>query len=101
MPEPLERFARAPERPPDKVIRQLPGVTWQRTKVGHDGPFPNGGIWRFEPGLVVKRIGAQFPGGDRIWRNSNSPGHPHWWVREADFYRSHLATTGWGPQAQP
>jgi hypothetical protein len=101
MPETLERFAHAPERPPDKVIQQLHGRTWHREQVGHDGPFPNGGIWRYEPGLVMKRIGAQFPGGDKIWSNSTDPGHSHWWLREADFYRSELATTGWGPQARP
>jgi hypothetical protein len=102
MPEHLARFEQAPERPPGKVIQQLTGdatATWERTKVGYDGHFPNGGIWHFEPGLVVKRLGAQFLGRNKVWRGSLSPGHPHWWVREAEFYRSELATTGWGPQA--
>ncbi|GAB3400799.1 phosphotransferase family protein [Flindersiella endophytica] len=102
MPAPLERFEQAPERPPGKVIRQLgddPAASWERSKVGYDGHFPNGGIWRFEPGLVVKRLGAQFLGRNKVWRGSLGPGHPHWWVREAEFYRSELATDGWGPQA--
>jgi hypothetical protein len=101
MPEDLERFAQAPERPPDKVIQQLNGNSWLRSKVGHEGPFPNGGIWRYEPGLVMKRIGAQFPGGDPVWANALEPNDPHWWLREAEFFRSPLAVEGWLVTAHP
>lgn len=109
MPEDLERFAQAPERPPDKVIQQLnvdATTTWQRTRVGLDGPFPNGGIWRYtpdgaaSPSLVMKRLGAQFPGGNPVWANALDPDDPHWWVREAEFFRSPLAVDGWPAAAR-
>ncbi len=106
----LDRFGSAPDRPPPAVARELgvDGSTWCGSRVGHDGAFPNGGIWRYTAegvdgaatSCVVKRVGPQFFGGNPIWANSSDPSHPTWWGREAAFYRSGLAARGWSADAR-
>lgn len=106
----LTRFAAAPTEPPPAVAAQLgaPGLQWSSSRVGNEGAYPNGGIWRYRTrsdddhtlSTVVKRTGPQFLGGDPIWAHSLDPAHPMWWGREAAFYASDLSTRGWSQEAR-
>lgn len=103
------RFGPLRAVPPAAVIRAVgDGRTpWEAERLGSDGDFPNGGIWRVrQPGVagasvVVKRTGPQFLGGGHVWQGSADPDHPQWWGREAVFYASGLAAHGWSCQARP
>jgi hypothetical protein len=106
MPEPAQHARFGPIRavPPAAVRDRLgvkPGGIWAADRLGDEGGFPNGGMWRFrcrdEPAAsaVVKRTGAHHLGTDQVWRGSADPCHPQWWGREAEFYRSDLAVGGW------
>ncbi|SDS36751.1 Phosphotransferase enzyme family protein [Actinopolymorpha singaporensis] len=108
------RFGPIREVPPSGVLRAMPGsgsaTTWRSDRFGGDEDrYPNGGIWRFtadplspEPSGVpfstmVKRTGPGHLGTDPVWRGRPDPGDPQWWGREAAFYESDLATSGWAP----
>ncbi|MGH3599256.1 MAG: phosphotransferase family protein [Pseudonocardiaceae bacterium] len=43
----------------------------------------------------MKRTGASYLGNSRVWRCRSGPDDPQWWGREASFYQSDLATSGW------
>lgn len=107
MPEPAQhpRFGPIRSIPPRQVLERLGvknGSTWATDRLGDEGGFPNGGMWRFRSlegrsaSAVAKRTGPQHLGTDPVWRGSADPIHPQWWGREAEFYRSLLATEGWG-----
>lgn len=82
-----------------------PGTSWTTTRMGNDGGYPNGGLWRVAAdqlrtdegpsAAVVKRTGAAHLGAFPVWRGRADPQDPQWWGREAEFYQSDLATTGW------
>lgn len=72
--------------------------------MGGPGGYPNGGLWRVEADqrrsygpatVVVKRTGPAYLGTFRVWRLRADPSDPQWWGREAEFYSSDLATSGW------
>lgn len=67
----LPRFGHLRQAPPVDVLAQLDGAApdtdWTTTRMGGDGGYPNGGIWRLEAdrkraggraSVVVKRTGA-------------------------------------------
>lgn len=97
------RFGPLRSVPPAPVVRALggDGSPWQADRLGSDGPFPNGGMWRVsQPGnttasTVVKRTGPAHLGGDPVWAGALDAADPQWWGREAVFYRSDLAAAGW------
>lgn len=97
------RFDPLRATPPAAVVRGVggDGTLWRAERLGSDGPFPNGGIWRVlqpeNPGTsaVVKRTGPAHLGGDQVWAGALEEADPQWWGREAVFYRSDLATSGW------
>lgn len=97
------RFGPLRATPPAAVVRGVGGngSPWRAERLGSDGPFPNGGMWRvLQPGTpgasaVVKRTGPAHLGGDPVWAGAVDPADPQWWGREAVFYRSDLATDGW------
>jgi hypothetical protein len=110
----LPRFGPIGQVPPDGVVQAMPGsdppAIWRAERFGGDeSHYPNGGIWRFtadsparEPSDVtfstmVKRTGANYLGTDPVWRGRPDPEDPQWWGREAAFYESDLATSGWAP----
>jgi hypothetical protein len=103
MPGDSARFGPLRSVPPAAVVDAVgaDGSRWQADRLGSDGPFPNGGMWRvFQPGIpgasaVVKRTGAAHLGGDPIWAGAADPADPQWWGREAAFYSSDLGITGW------
>jgi hypothetical protein len=103
-----ERFGPLREVPPDDVVEALtgaaPGTTWAVDKIGDEGGFPNGGLWRVSAvsrrgsgpfSAVVKRTGASYLGTSPVWRCRSAPDDPQWWGREAAFYSSDLAVFGW------
>jgi hypothetical protein len=74
------------------------------SRFGGDGPFPNGGLWRFESltrSVFVKRTGSAYLGRDPVWRLSLEEQDPQWWGREAAFYGSDLALAGWSDSCGP
>lgn len=102
------RFGHLREVPPEEVLSRLNSgasdSSWTATRVGGDGGYPNGGIWRvtsdqralsWPPGVIVKRTGAAHLGTFRVWQHRTDPSDPQWWGREAEFYLSDLASTGW------
>ncbi len=103
MTEPEQRPRFGPLRAiPPRAVAAAAGaaadVGWTANRFGTDGPFPNGGIWRVsaDPFQVwVKRTGPHHLGQFRVWRGQFAEDDPHWWGREAAFYESDLATTGW------
>lgn len=97
------RFGRIRTDPPRAVVDAVgvgPGSVWSSSRLGGDGGFPNGGMWRFRgtgvASVVVKRTGPQHLGTDHVWRGAADPADPQWWGREAKFYLSKLAVDGWG-----
>lgn len=102
------RFGPLRAVPPTAVVRAVgDGRTpWESERLGADGDFPNGGMWRVRQSgvagasVVVKRTGPQFLGSGHVWQGSADPDHPQWWGREAVFYASELAAEGWSPQAR-
>lgn len=109
----LPRFGALRAVPPVNVVASLTGAmagtTWVVSRVGDDGDYPNGGIWKVKaeeqrPGrpasIVVKRTGAAFLGGSPVWAHRREPSDPQWWGREAQFYLSALATSGWTADAR-
>jgi len=99
----FERFGPLRSTPPLAVVNAVGGgeSSWQADRLGSDGPFPNGGMWRVrQPGThgasaVVKRTGPGHLGGDPVWAGAVDASDPQWWGREAAFYTSDLAATGW------
>ena len=97
------RFGPLRSTPPVAVVNAVggDGSPWRADRLGSAGPFPNGGIWRVhQPGkpgasVVVKRTGPGHLGGDPVWAGAVEAADPQWWGREAVFYTSDLATTGW------
>lgn len=102
------RFGPIREVPPDDVVMRLSGAAsdtgWIFERFGADGGFPNGGIWRVAadrqcgPGPFaawVKRTGPGYLGDSHVWRCRSASDDPQWWGREAAFYESDLATSGW------
>ncbi|MFD2082581.1 Phosphotransferase enzyme family protein [Actinopolymorpha cephalotaxi] len=118
-PPQLPRFGPIRQVPPDGVLRAMPGASsgtrWRTDRFGGDEDhYPNGGIWQFtarppaseptsEPAAdasfstMVKRTGVNHLGTDPVWRGRPDPADPQWWGREAAFYESDLATSGWAP----
>ncbi len=107
-PEQLPRFGPLRRVPPPETVAMLTGAEagteWTASRIGDDQGYPNGGLWRVEAerrrstgpsAVVVKRTGAGHLGTFRVWRLSADPADPQWWGREAEFYRSDLATSGW------
>jgi hypothetical protein len=107
-PSQLPRFGHLRQAPPVDVLALLdgaaPGTDWTTTRMGGDGGYSNGGIWRMEAdrkraggraSVVVKRTGAAHLGSFQAWAHRTEPSDPQWWGREAEFYLSDLATTGW------
>ncbi|HVX42475.1 MAG TPA: phosphotransferase [Mycobacteriales bacterium] len=98
----LARFGPLRSNPPDGVLNALAAKRsepWSAGRLGAEGGFPNGGMWRVKAGeaaTVVKRTGPRHLGTDPVWRGSADPDDPQWWGREAEFYCSELATRGWG-----
>lgn len=116
VPEPaqLPRFGPLRRVPPDPVVARLtgaaPGSGWTITRMGNDGGYPNGGLWRVEAdrrtsagpaSAVVKRTGARHLGSFPVWRGRADPSDPQWWGREAEFYLSDLAVSGWTDDVRP
>ena len=103
------RFGPLRTVPPAPVVRAVGGdaSAWRVERLGSDGPFPNGGLWRVlqprTPGAsaVVKRTGPAHRGGDPVWAGAVDAADPQWWGREAVFYRSDLATDGWTDGCRP
>ncbi|MEQ7124217.1 phosphotransferase [Actinopolymorpha sp. B11F2] len=110
MTEPPQRPRFGPVRqiPPDEVLKGLTGAAadtgWVVDQFGDDGGYPNGGIWQVSadrpngagPSSVwVKRTGASYLGDSRVWRCRFASDDPQWWGREAAFYESDLAVSGW------
>lgn len=98
------RFGPIRESPPPAVLDRLgcSETVWRRSRFGEDDEgFPNGGIWRFTPvggcghEVMVKRTGPGHLGGQHVWSLTRDPDHPQWWGREAAFYTSESARTGW------
>jgi Phosphotransferase enzyme family len=107
-PPQLPRFGRIRGTPPGEVLKELSGaasdIRWSIEQFGDAGGFPNGGIWRVTAerpsdagpfSTWVKRTGAGYLGSNHVWRCRVAPDDPQWWGREAAFYGSDLATTGW------
>lgn len=104
---PRVRFGPLRLEPPAAVLAMLPGAapgtSWTATRIGDERGYPNGGLWRVEadqrqPGpaaVYVKRTGPAHLGTFRVWRLRADPADPQWWGREATFYESDLASTGW------
>ena len=74
-PEQLPRFGPLRAAPPDEVVAGLggaaAGTTWTAHRLGGEGGYPNGGIWRVgadrrrgegPSAAVVKRTGAAYLG---------------------------------------
>jgi hypothetical protein len=106
--EQLPRFGPLRPAPPAEILDLLtgavPGTGWTADRIGNEDGYPNGGLWRVEadhrrpdgPAAVyVKRTGAAHLGTFRVWRLQPDPTDPQWWGREAEFYQSELATSGW------
>lgn len=104
----LPRFGPLRTAPPPEVIASLTGArtgtAWTASKMGDDNGYPNGGLWRVEAdqregdgpaAVIVKRTGPAHLGTFPVWRLRPDSSDPQWWGREADFYSSELATTGW------
>jgi len=97
------RFGPLRTTPPAAVVRAVggDGSPWRADRLGSDGAFPNGGMWRvLQPGTpgasaVVKRTGPGHLGGDPVWAGAVDSADPQWWGREAVFYQSDLAAAGW------
>lgn len=97
------RFGPIRAEPPVDVTKRLGGEqnSWTSERLGGDGDYPNGGMWLFTESssganqAVVKRTGADHLGGSRVWSGRAEPDDPHWWGREAAFYESTLAISGW------
>lgn len=113
-PPQLPRFGPLRPVPPAEVIRRLPGAApgtgWTAHRFGDGRGYPNGGIWRVvadhrrspDPAEVwVKRTGPSYLGTFPVWSHRTDPGDPQWWGREAEFYDSELATTGWTEDVRP
>lgn len=109
-PPQLPRFGPIRDVPPDEVVKGLSGAAvdtgWTCERFGSDGDFPNGGIWRVtadrrngdQTGPVsawAKRTGPNYLGDSDVWRCRFAADDPNWWGREAAFYESELATSGW------
>ena len=103
------RFGPLRTVPPVPVVDALggDGTPWRAERLGSEGSFPNGGMWRVHqpatPGAaaVVKRTGPAHLGGDPVWAGAVDPADPQWWGREAVFYRSGLAAAGWTDGCRP
>lgn len=102
------RFGPLRSVPPEAVLAGLSGAPagteWVAERIGDDGGYPNGGLWRVSAARAngtgptttwVKRTSAHHLGTFRAWRLHADPNDPHWWGREATFYESDLATSGW------
>lgn len=101
------RFGPLRAVPPGEAVALLGGVpptAWTTSWIGGEGGYPNGGLWRVEAdparptgptALVVKRTGAAHLGTFPVWRGRAEREDPQWWGREAEFYRSDLAESGW------
>lgn len=103
------RFGPIREIPPDDVLKAAPDrADWIVERFGDDSGFPNGGIWRVTSSSSghrpfttwVKRTGAGYLGDSPVWRCRFAPDDPQWWGREAEFYGSDLATSGWSPEVR-
>jgi hypothetical protein len=99
------RFGPIRSTPPDHLAGARSAASrWTRSRVGDDGDFPNGGLWRFDSAtesIFVKRTGRSYLGADPVWRLSVDDLDPQWWGREAAFYASDLARVGWGADCAP
>jgi Phosphotransferase enzyme family len=94
--------------PPDvraALTGAAPGSGWTVDRLGDgwDG-YPNGGLWRVTAAsrdgtgpfqAVVKRTGGNHLGHSKVWRCRFDRDDPQWWGREAAFYGSDLARSGW------
>lgn len=107
------RFGPLRSVPPADVVASLTGAvagtTWVASRVGDDGDYPNGGIWKVTAehqrsagpsAALVKRTGGAFLGGSPVWAHRLDPSDPQWWGREAQFYMSSLASSGWPADAR-
>ncbi|HEU5485914.1 MAG TPA: phosphotransferase [Microlunatus sp.] len=109
MPDSSGRFGPLRSLPPAAVVDAVGGDAraWRADRLGSDGPYPNGGMWRVhQPGVagasaVVKRTGPAHLGGDPVWAGSIDAADPQWWGREAEFYSSELADAGWATDCRP
>lgn len=110
----LPRFGTLRPEPPSEVLDRLtgaePGSEWTARPMGNDGGYPNGGLWRVTAdrtrsdgpsAAVVKRTGAAYLGTFTAWHLHPDPSAPQWWGREAEFYGSELATSGWTDDVRP
>lgn len=102
------RFGPIRQTPPEAVVKELAGAAsdsqWAVDQLGNEGGYPNGGLWlttatslsgRGPSSAVVKRTGACHLGTFPVWRCRSARDDPQWWGREAAFYESDLATSGW------
>lgn len=107
-PEQQPRFGPLRPVPPPATLARLTGAaagtTWTAERLGDDLGYPNGGLWRVAAdhragegpaSVIVKRTGPMHLGTFRIWRLRADPADPQWWGKEAAFYASDLARTGW------
>jgi hypothetical protein len=107
-PKQLPRFGHLRKAPPAEVLALVNGAAsgtdWTTIRMGGDGGYPNGGLWRLEAdqkraggraSVVVKRTGPAHLGTSKAWAHRGDSSDPQWWGREAEFYLSDLADTGW------
>lgn len=100
-----ERFGPIRSTPPDRAGRPRSAASrWTKSRIGDEGDFPNGGLWRFDSpteSIFVKRTGRSYLGADPVWQLSVDDRDPQWWGREAAFYASDLARFGWDVDCGP
>ncbi|GAB3754118.1 hypothetical protein [Microlunatus parietis] len=102
------RFGELRPVPPPETLARLTGAadgtTWTAERLGGDLGYPNGGMWRVTAdqrrgdgpaSVIVKRTGPMHLGTFPAWRLRADPADPQWWGKEAAFYASDLARTGW------
>ncbi|MFC7622796.1 phosphotransferase [Microlunatus sp. GCM10028923] len=111
-PEQQPRFGALRAEPPPATLARLTGAaagtTWTAERLGGDLGYPNGGMWRVAAdrhgegpaSVIVKRTGPMHLGTFPVWRLRADPADPQWWGKEAAFYASDLARTGWTEQVR-
>lgn len=112
-PEQQRRFGPLRPAPPPETLARLTGAaagtSWTAERLGGDLGYPNGGMWRVTADLrdgagsaaaIVKRTGPMHLGAFPVWRLRSDPADPAWWGKEAAFYESQLARTGWSDEVR-